>query len=64
MGSRLKELRLDKGLSQEKLAQAADISKQTVVNIENGADANVSTIRKLATALNVPIAALLEEGAA
>jgi DNA-binding XRE family transcriptional regulator len=55
MGKSLRELRADCLLSQQELADKADVSKKTIVDIENG---NVEhpqwkTIRKLAEALGV-----------
>lgn len=55
MAKPLRELRADSLLSQQELADKADVSKKTIVDIENG---NVEhpqwkTIRKLAEALAV-----------
>ncbi len=58
----LKRLRLEKGLSQAKLAALADIDPSTVNQIERGArEASPATLRKLAAALDVSIAELLED---
>jgi transcriptional regulator with XRE-family HTH domain len=58
----LKRLRLEKGLSQAKLAALADVDPSTVNQIERGArDASPATLRKLADALEVSIAELLED---
>jgi transcriptional regulator with XRE-family HTH domain len=60
----LKRMRLDKGLSQAKLAARADIDPSTVNQIERGArEASPATLRKLANALDVGIADLLEDAA-
>ena len=54
----LKRLRMEKGLSQAKLAALADVDPSTVNQIERGArDASPATLRKLAEALDVSIAA-------
>ena len=36
MKNRIKELRQEKGISQEKLAMILDVSRQTVISIERG----------------------------
>lgn len=36
MKTRIKEFRLAKGLSQERLAEILDVSRQTVISIESG----------------------------
>ena len=61
-GNNLKRLRLEKGLSQEKLALNADIDRTYIPSIEKG-ERNVSIViaEKLAIALNVPITELFEE---
>jgi transcriptional regulator with XRE-family HTH domain len=57
----LKRLRVEKGLSQAKLAALADVDPSTVNQIERGArEASPATLRKLADALDVGIAELLE----
>ena len=61
-GKNLKRLRLEKGLSQEKLALNADIDRTYIPSIEKG-ERNVSIViaEKLAIALNVPISELFKE---
>ena len=58
----LKKLRAKKGYSLEKVARLADLSLNTVVKIENGANKNPTfeTITKLAKALDVPIDDLIK----
>lgn len=58
---KIKQLREKKGLSQEKLARLANVSNNTVINIESGKQKNptVDTISKIAKALNVSIEELL-----
>ncbi len=53
MQVRLREWRQRRLLSQEELAQKAGIGVTTVVRIEGGMGARLSTLRKLATALEV-----------
>lgn len=52
-----------RGLSQRALARAAGLSPVLVTKLESGAiaDPRLSTLRKLAKALNVPVAEILEE---
>ena len=61
-GNNLKRLRLEKGLSQEKLALNADIDRTYIPSIEKG-ERNVSIVIavKLAIALNVPILEVFKE---
>ncbi|NCS72485.1 MAG: helix-turn-helix transcriptional regulator, partial [Candidatus Magasanikbacteria bacterium] len=48
--------------SQDRLSKLADLSLNTVVNVESGANSNptIETIRKIAKALNISIDALLK----
>lgn len=56
----LRALREAAGISQEQLAAASKISRETISRIENGAiSPTVDTLTALAAALNVPTAALL-----
>jgi transcriptional regulator with XRE-family HTH domain len=56
-GERLKALREQAGLTQEKLARAADVSLMTVSRLERkGLDPNWSTVVALARALGVSVA--------
>ena len=61
-GKRVKERRLLLSLSQEKLANIADVDRTYLPNVENG-KRNVSLVvaEKIAKALNVPLASLLED---
>lgn len=61
--TKLKQLREQKGLSQEKLARIADISNNTVVNIESSKQTNptIETVSKIAKALEVKIEELFSE---
>lgn len=59
---KLKALRKGMGWSQQELARRANIPQSTIHYIEKGRDARQSTIRKLASALGVTVAELLEDG--
>ena len=58
----VKQLREKTGLSQEKLARLADVSNNTIINIEAGKQNNptIETLKKIAKALNVPIEDLIK----
>lgn len=51
-----------KGLSQEKLARLADVSNNTIINIEAGKQDNptIETLKKIAKALNISIEELIK----
>jgi len=60
--NKIKRLREKLGLSQEKLARLADVSNNTIVNIEAGKQQNptVETIKKIAKALNTSVEELIK----
>jgi transcriptional regulator with XRE-family HTH domain len=60
-GQKVKELRLEKELSQEAFAHLADLDRTYISSIEKG-ERNVSiiVIEKIATALNIEITKLFE----
>ena len=59
-GKRLRQVRLRKGISQEKLAELAGLHRTYVSSVERG-ERNISilNIEKLALALKVPLAELM-----
>ena len=59
--SRLKEWRESRGLMQKEVAAAAGVSEYTVLRAEGGISIRPNTARKIAEALNVTVADLLEE---
>jgi len=60
--SKIKRIREKMGLSQEKLARLADVSNNTIINIEAGRQGNptIETLKKIAKALNAPIEDLIK----
>ncbi len=60
--SKIKQARKKLGLSQEKLARLADVSNNTIINIEAGKQQNptIETLKKIAKVLNVPIEDLIK----
>jgi len=60
--SKIKRIREKMGLSQEKLARLADVSNNTIINIEAGKQQNptIDTIKKIAKVLNVSIEELIK----
>ncbi len=59
----IKRLRQEKGISQDRLSKLADLSLNTIVNLEAGNNPNptIETIEKIAKALGVSIEELLKE---
>jgi transcriptional regulator with XRE-family HTH domain len=62
LGECVRALRLDQGLSQEKLAAKAGLSEPSVGQMERGTQAaNVVNLWRVAEALRVPLAVLVDE---
>lgn len=59
----LKRIRAEKGYSLEKVARLSELSLNTVVKIENGANKNptIDTLSKIATALEVNVDNLIKK---
>lgn len=56
LSKRLVELRRNAGVTQEQLAEAAEIDRVALANIETGRRRpTVTTVHKIAVALNIPI---------
>ncbi len=60
--NKVKKLREKLGLSQERLARLADVSNNTIINIESGKQQNptIETVKKIANALGVSIEELVK----
>ncbi|OGG42202.1 hypothetical protein A3I34_00985 [Candidatus Jorgensenbacteria bacterium RIFCSPLOWO2_02_FULL_45_12] len=61
LARKVKQLREKLDLSQEKLARLADVSNNTIINIEAGKQDNptIDTLKKVAKALNVSVEDLI-----
>jgi transcriptional regulator with XRE-family HTH domain len=58
---KLIELRINKGLSQNRLAQLSGVSQTAIWKIERGGGANPATLKKVADVLGVEPVDLLRE---
>ena len=62
IGERLKQMRLNRAMSQRKLADAAGMSQRAIVDLEaNRREPHPSTLGKLAEALGIEPRELLED---
>lgn len=62
-GERVREIRAQQGLSQEKLAQLAKIDRTYIGGIERGErNAGIKNVHRIADALGVPAFELFREG--
>jgi len=59
---KLRELRINQGLSQRRLADLARVANTSVWKIERGGGANPATLKKLADVLGVRPVDLLRKG--
>lgn len=61
LAKKVKQLREKLGLSQEKLARLANVSNNTIINIEAGKQDNptIDTLKKVAKALDIPVEDLI-----
>jgi len=62
IGKNIKKFRQEKGISQDRLSKLADLSLNTVVNIESGGNLNptIETLTKIANALDVKVDDLIK----
>ncbi|MCI0615481.1 helix-turn-helix domain-containing protein [bacterium] len=58
----IKKIRQDQGISQDRLSKLADLSLNTVVTVESGANPNptIETLTKIAKALDVGVDDLIK----
>ncbi|MDP2691088.1 MAG: helix-turn-helix transcriptional regulator [bacterium] len=61
IGKNIKRLRTEQNLSQDRLSKLADLSLNTVVTVESGANTNptIETLKKIAEALKVSVDELI-----
>jgi len=60
-GKKVRQIRKDKGVSQEKLAELAELDRTYISDIENGKrNVSIETIFKIAKALESPILKFFE----
>lgn len=63
MKNRLKELRAELGWSQAHLAEQLDVSRQTVISLENGKyDPSLPLAFRIARVFGQPIEAIFDDG--
>ena len=63
LGSNLKKLRIQRGYSMQRLADAAGISKESVRRIENGiSDPRILTLSRMSHALGVDLCEVINPG--
>ena len=62
IGKNIKKIRQEKGISQDRLSKLADLSLNTVVTIESGANPNptIETLTRIAKALEVGVNELIK----
>ena len=63
IGKNIKRLRTEQGISQDRLSKLADLSLNTVVTIESGANENptIDTLTKIASGLGVGVDDLIQK---
>jgi putative transcriptional regulator len=63
MKNRVRELRGEKGLSQQALGDALGVSRQTIISIENGKyDPSLPLAFKIARLFGLPIEDIFDDG--
>ena len=61
VGARIRELRNDRGLSQEKLALAAGLDRTYIASVENGKrNISIVNLEKIIVALNITFSMFFE----
>ena len=63
IANNLKKIRAEKGYSLERVARLADLSLNTIIKIENGANQNptIDTLSKIAKALEIGVDDLIQK---
>lgn len=60
-GARIRDLRLQRGWSQERLGEAADLDRRTISMVELGnLSPSLDSLIRITTALQIPLRALFE----
>jgi len=62
IGEKIKKLRQQKKMSQDRLSKKADLALNTIVKIETGENSNptLETLQKIAKALDIPLEKLIK----
>lgn len=62
IGERVRAIRIKKRISQDRLSKLADLSLNTIVNIESGLNSNptIDTLVKIAKALDMSVDVLIK----
>jgi transcriptional regulator with XRE-family HTH domain len=62
IGKKVKYIRLKKGISQDRLSKLTDLSLNTIVKLESGANCNptIETLLKIAASLDVEVNTLVK----
>ena len=60
IGSRIRDVRLSRGLSQSALAEKANISSYTINKLNRGDNVNTDTLEKICCALNCSFDDIME----
>ena len=57
--NKIKQIREQKGLSRYKVAKVSGVWYKNLIDIENGKDVTLSTLRKIAAAMNCEVSDLV-----
>jgi len=61
VGQRIKELRLEQGLSQEKLASKSEVNRTYIASVENGKrNISILTLEKIIISLDISFSKFFE----
>ena len=59
--NKIKQIREQKGLSRYQVAKVSGVWYKNLIDIENGKDVTLSTLRKIAAAMNCEVSDLVQE---